>query len=150
MSVCHICLDEMRTNLCTTNPCGHVFHRECLARWGRQSGRIANASAMKCPSCNTVTEGVIHIFVDFGSDVSSKPQSSNDLTNIRVMIEEFFAEWDEEERQLLHDLQAMVDDKKARLDDMRVQQRYPSDRLDNLQAQLDELEAKLSKRQNDF
>ena len=113
MSVCHICLDEMRTNLCTTNPCGHVFHRECLARWERQSGRIANASAMKCPSCNTVTEGVIHIFVDFGSDVSSKPQSScspsNDLTNMRVMVDELISILNEEQRQL-HDLQAMVDD----------------------------------------
>ena len=85
MSDCPICFDELRSNLCTTNPCGHLFHRECLARWERQSkrggGRAANASAMKCPSCNKVTKGVIHIFVDFGSDVSSKSQSSSSSSN---------------------------------------------------------------------
>ena len=46
--VCSICLaDYVDDKMCSTLPCGHVFHRECITQWLR-SGRMAGAD---CPLC---------------------------------------------------------------------------------------------------
>ena len=47
-SMCSICLNDYEDDkMCSTLPCGHVFHRECITCWLR-SGRMAGA---ECPLC---------------------------------------------------------------------------------------------------
>ena len=46
--VCSICIADYEDDrMCSTLPCGHVFHRSCIAQWLR-SGRLAGAD---CPLC---------------------------------------------------------------------------------------------------
>ena len=47
-AMCSICLNDYEEDkMCSTLPCGHVFHRECITCWLR-SGRMAGA---ECPLC---------------------------------------------------------------------------------------------------
>ena len=47
-SMCSICLNDYEDDkMCSTLPCGHVFHRACITQWLR-CGRLAGA---ECPLC---------------------------------------------------------------------------------------------------
>ena len=48
---CPVCLQEASAGPCTTLPCGHAFHVDCILAWFRR-GQPA------CPVCRAVQEGV--------------------------------------------------------------------------------------------
>ena len=51
-AMCSICLNDYEDDkMCSTLPCGHVFHRECITCWLR-SGRMAGA---ECPLCKATS-----------------------------------------------------------------------------------------------
>lgn len=57
---CPICYEDLRKELCVTDPCGHVFHRKCFNEWANQSV----LARTKCPTCNKNTDGAIDIFLE--------------------------------------------------------------------------------------
>ena len=97
-------LDNSRSNydsedeksLCSTVPCGHIFHYECFSSWkesqldDRNNNRnIENdttrstpptRSRIKCPTCNKRTKTCIKLFLS--SNLVIQPQSSTSLSSL--------------------------------------------------------------------
>jgi len=61
-SMCSICLNDYEDDkMCSTLPCGHVFHRACITQWLR-CGRLAGA---ECPLCKEpILQGALWTQVD--------------------------------------------------------------------------------------
>ena len=68
-NICSICLDQLcSSEIGAINPCGHLFHRACFVSWentqaNKQLGRDEYNSRrnvlVKCPNCNTPSEGLV-------------------------------------------------------------------------------------------
>ncbi len=74
---CPICFESLERDVCVTNPCGHLFHRECFDEWASRGSSTTtledyyddpNCLKIKCPTCNARTNGYIKVFMDLTKD----------------------------------------------------------------------------------
>ena len=92
--LCSICIaDYAEDRMCSTLPCGHVFHRACIAQWLR-SGRMAGAD---CPLCKEpILQGALHAQVDAalgGSTRRGSPSSPSQARRPRLSHEDGIDAW---------------------------------------------------------
>jgi len=86
-NTCSICLEECGASGCTTTPCAHRFHEQCLLKWREREG------GHKCPMCRaTIGDSKIHSLMFQYAWETGTPEDFMDLVVQRLshqQIQEF-------------------------------------------------------------
>ena len=103
---CPICTDELETLDTVQTPCGHQFHRVCLARWFN--------AGKQCPMCRAPLPNMPTFTLAQGRKISKSLMYNADLLLLCALFEETLDIKLEEIRQYKDELQRLDDELKKR------------------------------------